>query len=99
VEKSAALAAVLAARRVGGGERFIHDAPDRPRATPALGAATETMIDLAGRARHFRASGQGRAHIVIGKYVAGADDHRNRPGDKLVLSETFNSVTGERLQR
>jgi hypothetical protein len=64
-----------------------------------LGAATEAMIDLASRARRFLAGGQRRAHIVIGKNIAGADDHRNRPGDKLVRCETINSVAAETLQR
>lgn len=63
-----------AARRRGAGQGFIHDAPDRARATSALGAASEAIIDLAGRARDFAAR-QRRAHVMIGEDVAGADDH------------------------
>src|SRR4029077_10075658 len=31
---------------LGAGERFVHDAANGARATPALGAAAETMVDL-----------------------------------------------------
>jgi len=39
---------------LGAGERLVHDAPDRTRATPALRAAAEAVIDLArGPRRRF----------------------------------------------
>ena len=52
---------------------FVHDPPDRARATTALRAAAETAINLAGHSG--RAFADGRADLMIGENVAGADDH------------------------
>jgi hypothetical protein len=64
----------LAGGAAGTGERLVHDLADGARATPALGAAAETPIDLAGRARRLLGT-ERRAHVLVGQYVAGADDH------------------------
>src|SRR5580704_1098898 len=70
-----ALPGIFAVCRFGGGERFVHDPPDGSRATPALGAAAETAINLARRPRRDLVVRQGRAYIVVGKAVAGTDNH------------------------
>jgi hypothetical protein len=65
-----------AARLAGGCERLVHDTPNGSRAAAALGAATEAMIDLAGRTRGFPVRRQRRTHVMIGEDVAGTDNHR-----------------------
>src|SRR5262245_66255552 len=64
---------ITASRRVCA-ERLVHDAPDGAGASPALRAASEAAVDLAGGARR---SGGGRygANLMIAQHVAGADDH------------------------
>src|ERR1700730_121378 len=57
----------------GAAERIVHDGADGARATPALRAAAEATIDLAGGAR--RGHVHGLAHLRVGQDVAGADDH------------------------
>ena len=69
-------AAAGLATGLGAAECFIHDTADGPGASPALGAAAEAAIDLAGGTRGSGVAGQDRPDVVIGKYVAGADDHR-----------------------
>jgi hypothetical protein len=83
--------AALAACAAGAGERLIHDLADGARATPALGAATEAAIDLAGRARRLLGT-ERRTHVLVGQYVAGADDH-GKAGvpTGLVLSATIDT--------
>lgn len=77
---AAASAAVLArrtaltGRAAGTGERFVHDLADGARATPALGAAAEAAIDLAGGARRLLGT-ERRTHVLVAQHVAGADDH------------------------
>jgi len=61
---------------LGAAERFVHDAADGPGASPALGATAKAAIDLAGGARGSRVAGKYRPDVVVGEYVAGADDHR-----------------------
>lgn len=56
-------------------QRFIHDAANGTRAAATLRAAAEAMIDLAGGPRRAFAGGEGGADVVVGEYVAGADDH------------------------
>jgi hypothetical protein len=68
--------AALATRATGTRDRFVHDATDGARATPALGAATETAINLAGGARRSLSRERG-PNVVVGEHVAGADDHGN----------------------
>ena len=64
----------LATRGIGG-QCLIHDAANSPRATAALGAAAEAMVDLASGARSGLAGRQRRAHVMVGNHIAGADDH------------------------
>jgi hypothetical protein len=98
-ENSGTVAGFVTASRLGGGKRLVHDASDRSRTTPALGAAAETVIDLAGRARHGLAWRECPSHVVIGKYVAGADDHHYPAKRQLVLSETIHNAARQRLQK
>ncbi|BCH15296.1 hypothetical protein MesoLjLa_21470 [Mesorhizobium sp. L-2-11] len=67
------LRAVVAGCRTGAGERLVNDAADSTRATAALGAAAETAIDLADRARPLRLDGG--ADILIAQHIARAHDH------------------------
>ena len=60
-------------------ERLVHDLPDGPGASPALGAATKTTINLAGRAR-VRLRLRRGADIVVAQNVARANDHGMVPG-------------------
>jgi len=60
----------LAGARNGCRERLIHDAPDSAGASPALGAASQAMIDLAAGPRHGLITRERRAHIVVGEHVA-----------------------------
>src|SRR6266403_355492 len=66
--------AALAAGAAGAGDRLVHDLADGARTTPALRAAAEAAIDLAGRARRLLGT-ERRAHVLVGQHVAGADDH------------------------
>ena len=75
LEKSGRLPVRAAvASRFGGIERLVHDLADGAGAAAALGAATETAIDLPGRARP-RLRRDGGADIVVAQNIAGADDH------------------------
>src|SRR4029077_3289043 len=60
-------------------ERLVHDLADRAGAPTAFRTAAETAIDLSGRARRGRGL-YGRAHIVVGQHVTGADNHLGVPG-------------------
>jgi hypothetical protein len=70
-------------------ERLLHEAADGAGATPALGAAAETAIDLAGRARRVRLDDG--ADILIAQHIARTDDHgamvlfRSEPNKRSVL--------------
>src|SRR5262245_36009745 len=59
------------------GDCLVHDAADGACATPALGTAAETAIDLAGRARGPLGR-ERRAHVVVAQHVAGTNDHGGR---------------------
>src|SRR5690606_28459452 len=58
----------------GAFERLIHDAADRARAATALGAAAQATIDLA-RGTRTRLRPHRSANVVVGQYIAGANDH------------------------
>jgi hypothetical protein len=60
------------------GQRFVHDAADGSGAAAALGAASETAVHLACRPRSGTVAGQCSAHVVVGEYVTGANDHRRQ---------------------
>ena len=69
------------AARAGGGawlsrlfQRFMDDGLDGGVAASAFGAAAKAAIDSARRA-HARLALDGGADILIGKDIAGADDH------------------------
>ena len=76
LNRRAAARAALATRATGTRDRFVHDPTDGARAAPALGAATETAINLAGGARRPLSRERG-PNVVVGEHVAGADDHEN----------------------
>ena len=92
-----AVGATLASRAAGG-QRLIHDPPDGPGAAPALGAATEAPIDLAGAARRRR-RGHRRTHVLVADDVAGADDHETRRSNGLVVSATIDTGSGRGRQK
>jgi len=60
-----------------GAERLIDDGLDGARATAALGAATETTVELLGVAGKVLRTLDDTADIVIAKHVAGTDNHKN----------------------
>jgi hypothetical protein len=60
-----------------GAQRFVHDLLDGPGAPPALGAATETPIDLRRRARKTGRLRHDVTNIVVGQDVAGTNNHGN----------------------
>ena len=84
--RSGAVALGPAASRFGAAERFVHDPTDGPGAPAALGATAQARIDLTGGARRLFALRQACAHIMIGKDVAGTDNHRGRPNITCTLS-------------
>ena len=62
-----------------GAERLVDDGLDGPRATSALGAATEAAIELlgvAGKVLVLRTLDD-TTDIVVAKHVAGTNDHLN----------------------
>lgn len=70
------LLAVRAARAAGlgaGTKRLVHDLPDGARAAATLGAAAKAAVNLPRRAR--KVFGHGISHVVVGKDVAGTNDH------------------------
>lgn len=85
--------------RIRGGKRLVHDTANGACAPPALRTATETMINLARRARDCLACRQRCAHVMIGEHVAGADNHRDGAGKKLVRSATISSALDQAAQR
>ena len=83
--------AALAARVTGTRDSFVHDPTDGARATPALGAATKTAVNLAGGARRLLGRERG-PNVVVGEHVAGADDHgREAFQPALVLYATIDT--------
>lgn len=63
-------------------QRFVHDLLDRPYAATALGTATQTSIDLPRRTRRTR-SGNGTTDIMVGKDVAGTNDHEMKANSQV----------------
>ena len=62
-----------AVARAGSAHDLGHDPPDRSRAPPALRAAAETTVNLAGHTRPVRL--HHGPNLVVGQDVAGTDDH------------------------
>src|SRR3954447_22378981 len=69
--------AALATGAAGARDGLIHDAADGPCATPALGAAAQAAIDLAGGSRR-PLGGERGANVLVGQYIARTDDHETR---------------------
>ncbi len=77
VSKHLAMRAAGAAGLGAGAERLIDDRLDGARAAAALGAATETAVDLLGIAgKVFRAIDRA-ADIVVGQDIARTNDHKS----------------------
>lgn len=57
---------------------FVDDGFDGACAAATFDAATETAINLPGIAREVFGGGDGSAHVVVAKDVAGTDNHENR---------------------
>jgi len=71
-----------AATRAGGAKGLVHDPADGTGAPATLDAATEAIIDLAGRTRGSFVARKRRAHVAVRENVAGTNDHRWRPGSR-----------------
>jgi len=52
-----------------------HDFPDRRDAATAFDPASQTAVDLMGGARQLIRAAHGRADVVIGQDIAGANNH------------------------
>ena len=74
-----------------GAQGLVHDLLDRPYAPSALSAAPETAVDLPRRARRALSS-NGITDIVVGKDVAGTNDHEMTAGSQVRTSLGY--VTG-----
>jgi hypothetical protein len=68
-------------------QRLVDDGLDGARATAALGAASETTVNLLGVARKMLRTLDGTAHIMVAKHVTGTDDHLS--GGPIGDAETF----------
>jgi hypothetical protein len=68
-----------------GAQRLVDDRLDGARAAAALGTATETAINLLGIPGEIFRALDGVTDIVIGKDVAGTNDHESSEG---LVSET-----------
>ena len=60
-----------------GAQRLIDDGLDGARATAALGAASETAVDLLGVAGKLLRTLDDAADILVAKHVARTDDHES----------------------
>jgi hypothetical protein len=69
-------------------DRFVHDILNGARAPAALRAAAEATINLPGGAG-YPLIGEGRAHVMVAKHVAGTDNH----GDRTLLRTLVPSAT------
>jgi hypothetical protein len=58
-----------------GAQRLVDDGLDGARATAALGAASETTVNLLGVAGKMLRAFDGTADIVVAKHVTGTDNH------------------------
>ena len=75
VTMAAAVRTAGAAGLGAGAQRLVDDGLDGARATAALGAASETTINLLGVAGKMLRAFDGTADIVVAKHVTGTDDH------------------------
>jgi hypothetical protein len=63
------------ARLGAGAERLVNDGLDGARASSALGAATETAVDLLGTAGKVFGRRDGTADVVVAQDVTGTNNH------------------------
>jgi hypothetical protein len=70
--------APAAAGSCTGPQRFVDDGLDRARAPAALRAATEAAIKLLGVTREIIRRADGASNIVVGKDVAGTNNHEKQ---------------------
>ena len=75
VRRRPAVRAAEAAGLGAGAQSLVNDGLDGARASAAFGAAAEATIDLLGIARQIIGCCDGTADIVIGKDVAGTNNH------------------------
>jgi hypothetical protein len=60
-------------------QRFLDDGSDRSGTSTAFGTASETSVDLPGRATQVVRCCYGGANIVIGQHVTGTNNHKRNP--------------------
>jgi hypothetical protein len=61
-----------------GAQRIVDDGLDRACAAAALGAATETPVNLLGISRQVRSCTHSITDIIVAQDVAGTDDHETK---------------------
>jgi len=71
----AASGTTCATLAASGNQGLVHDLPNAVRAAATLGVAAKATIDLIGRAWRGVTIGDSFAHVMVGQYVAGTDDH------------------------
>jgi hypothetical protein len=86
---------VPTAARVGGTERFVHDAADGAHAAPALGAAAEAAIDFTGGARRRLVARKRGTDVVVGQHIAGADDHSKSARRRVSTNRNYSVPRAE----
>jgi hypothetical protein len=101
VTVSLAVGASAAAGLGAGAKRFLKDVLDGARTTAALGAATETSVELLGIAGKVVRATNRVADIVIGQDVAGTNDHeKDGPsGGSCSSSVIFDIEERRRMQK
>jgi hypothetical protein len=57
---------------------FRHDLLDGPGTPAALGAASETAVNLPCRTRNGGSGGHGVADVMVAQDVTGTDDHEGK---------------------
>src|SRR5580704_9759524 len=82
-----------------GCQRLVHDASDGAGAAPALGAATEAMINFTGGTRATFAGRKRAAHVVVREHVTRTDDHGTTARRQLVRSVTIFTAASLAMQR
>src|SRR5271156_4755157 len=75
VTMALAVRTTCAAGLGAGAQRLVDDGLDGARTTAALGAASETAVNLLGVAGKMLRAFDGTADIVVAKHVTGTDDH------------------------
>lgn len=73
-----AVGASIAAGLGAGAQSFGHDLLDGAGTPAALGAASQTAVNLPCRARNSGSGGHGVADVMVAQDVAGTDDHEGK---------------------